>query len=403
VTRQHLWALLSIAGSLVAGAADGHPLQGFLYGTVETRFGQKYTGVIRWGKEESFWDDHFNSVKVDLPYRKYLPDGERRQRKVIEMFGKDVDVSWEGDYAARQFVARFGDIVSIEPAGKERADVHLKGGTVECVDGGSNDVGIEITIYDESLGELKVPWERIDKIMFRPTPPNVDVAGQRLFGDVTTEVGEFSGFIQWDSDECLSTDKLDGESEDGKMSIPFGKIQSIAREGSHSRVRLTDGREVTLSGSNDVDESIRGILVEDPRYGRVKIGWNAFEQVTFRKSRDTGRAYEDYPASHEIRGTVRGRDGQVHSGRIVVDLDEAYTWEILNGSSADIDYLIPLNSVRSIEPQRRGSLVVLRGGAQLDLREGKDVSDESDGVLIWTRETIKTYLAWDDVQRIDFE
>ena len=404
MTRQHLWVLLVVAGSLVAGAADGHPLQGFLYGTVETLSKQEYTGVIRWGKEESFWDDHFNSVKENLPYQKYLPEGQRgRRRKLIEIFGKDVDVAWEGDYAARQFVARFGDIVSIEPAGKERADVHLKGGSVERVNGGSNDIGNEITIYDESLGEMKVPWERIDKVTFRSTPSNVDVTARRLSGDVTTVAGEFSGFIQWDSDECLSTDKLDGESEDGKMSIPFGKIRSIAREGAHSRVKLADGRDLTLFGSNDVDESIRGILVEDPRYGRVKIGWKAFEQVTFRESRDTGRAYEDYPAPHEIRGTVRDTDGHVHTGRIAIDLDEAYTWEFLNGSRADIDYLIPLESVRSIEPQRRGSLVVLRGGAQLDLREGKDVSDESDGALIWTRETMKTYLAWDHVQRIDLD
>jgi hypothetical protein len=403
VRKQYLLVLLSLAGSLLAGTVDAHQLQGFLYGTVETRSGQEYTGVIRWGKEESFWDDHFNSVKEDLPFRKYLPEGERRQRKNIEIFGKGMDVTWEGDYAARQFVARFGDIVSIEPAGKERANVQLKGGIVERVNGGSNDIGIEITIHDEGLGEMKVPWERIDKITFRSTPSSVDVRARRLFGNVTTDAGEFTGFIQWDSDECLSTDKLDGESEDGKMSIAFEKIRSITREGSHSLVRLADGRQLTLSGSNDVDESIRGILVEDPRYGRVKIGWKAFEQATFRDNEDTGRAYDDYRASQEIRGTVRGTDGQVHSGRIAIDLDEAHTWEFLNGSRAYIDYLVPLESVRSIEPQRRGSLVVLRGGAQLDLREGKDVSDESDGVLIWTRESMKTYMSWSDVERIDLQ
>jgi len=405
VTRRPLWALLTVAGSLVAGTADGHPLQGFLYGTVTTRSGQEYTGVIRWGEQESFWDDHFNSVKGDLPYWKYLPDSARLRKKKmnIEMFGKDVDVTWDGDYRSRQFVARFGDIASIEPAGNDRADIRMKDGTVERVDGGSNDIGVEVTIRTESLGEIQVPWERIDKFTFRSTPPNVDVAGSRLAGSVVTEAGEFSGFIQWDSDECLSTDKLDGESEDGKMSIPFGKVSSIAREGSHSRVKLTDGRELTLFGSNDVDESIRGILVEDPRYGRVKIGWNAFEQVTFRHSQDSGRAYGDYPASHELRGTVRDRDGGVHTGRIVIDLDEAHSWEFLNGSHADIDYLIPLVSVRSIEPRQRGSLVALRGGVQIDMRGGKDISDDNDGVLIWSRETLKTYVAWADVERIDLD
>jgi hypothetical protein len=387
----------------MGGTAEGHPLEGFLYGTVETRSGQEYTGVIRWGKEESFWDDHFNSVKENLPYRKYLPNGETRRQKTLGVFGKDIHVNWEGDYAARQFVVRFGDIVAIEPGGSERVNVHLKGGIIERVNGGSNDIGNEITIYDETLGETSVPWDRIEKVRFRSTPSDVDVPGRRLFGDVETEVGEFSGFIQWDSDECLSTDKLDGHSEDGKMSIPFGKIRSIAREGAHSLVRLSDGRELTLSGSNDVDKSIRGILVEDPRYGRVKIGWRAFVEARFRESRDTGRPYSDYRPSEPIHGTVHSTSGKVHSGRIVIDLDEDHTWEFLNGSRADIDYLIPIGSVLSIEPRGRGSLVVLRGGSELNLNEGKDVSDESDGVLIWTRETLKTYLPWDDVERIDLD
>jgi hypothetical protein len=397
--------LLAVAGSLAAGVAAAHPRQGFLYGTITTRSGQEYTGVIRWGKEESFWDDHFNSVKEDLPYWKYLPESERERKKKmnIDLFGKDVDITWDGDYVSRQFVARFGDIAWIEPAGNERADVHMRDGTVVSVDGGSNDIGVEIAIRSESVGDIQVPWERIDKITFRPTPSGIEATASRLSGDVVTESGEFSGFIQWDSDECLSTDKLDGESEDGKMSISFGKVRSIAREGSHSRVTLADGNELTLSGSNDVDSSIRGILVEDPRYGRVKVGWKAFERVTFRQTQDTGRAYGDYPEARELRGKVTDRDGKVHYGRIVLDLDEARTWEFLNGSRADIDYLVPLSSVRSIEPRRRGSVVVLRDGLQLDMREGKDVSGDNDGILVWDRETMKVYVAWDDVERIEFE
>lgn len=402
--RRQLWALLAVAGCLVSQAAAGHPQQGFLYGTVETRSGQDYTGVIRWGKEESFWDDHFNSVKEDLPYRELLPPEERRRRKSIKVLGIDVDVKWEGDYVGRQFVVRFGDIVSIEPVGKEAVDVHMKGGVVERVKGGSNDIGIDITVHDESLGDVEVPWDKIDRIVFRPTPSSVDIPASRLAGNVETELGEFSGFIQWDSDECLSTDKLDGETEDGKLSIAFGKIRSISRSGtSRSRVTLTDGRELTLGGSNDVDESIRGILVEDPRYGRVKIGREAFRSVTFRESRETGRAYADYSPLPEIRGKVRDSDGKVHSGQIVIDLDETQSWEFLNGSDGDIDYLIPLASVKSIEPGRRGSLVILRGGAQVDLHEGKDVSDESDGVLIRTGGKNGTYLTWAEVERIDLD
>ena len=61
-------ALAALAAFLppAARAASG-PHQGFLYGTVETRSGASYTGLLRWGREEAFWDDLFNATKPDEP------------------------------------------------------------------------------------------------------------------------------------------------------------------------------------------------------------------------------------------------------------------------------------------------------------------------------------------------
>ena len=77
----------AIFSLLVLGTLSGATLaqssaasnQGWIYGTVETRSGNEYTGTLRWGTEEAFWDDLFNSSKEDLPYWDSGPR-ERRRR-----------------------------------------------------------------------------------------------------------------------------------------------------------------------------------------------------------------------------------------------------------------------------------------------------------------------------------
>ena len=53
---------------------------GYLYGRVETRDGNAYVGELRWGDEESFWDDIFNASKVENENLDYV---SRRDRERI--------------------------------------------------------------------------------------------------------------------------------------------------------------------------------------------------------------------------------------------------------------------------------------------------------------------------------
>ena len=62
---------------LVAGAQAADNTDGFIYGTVTTRSGNTYTGPMRWGDEEAFWDDLFHSSKESLPYDDYRRDRDR--------------------------------------------------------------------------------------------------------------------------------------------------------------------------------------------------------------------------------------------------------------------------------------------------------------------------------------
>lgn len=380
--------------------------EGFLYGRVVTRSGNTYTGLLRWGTQELFWDDLFNSAKEELPYARYAPGDRRREEPRIGLLERIVRLVFDDDWeASRQFWVRFGDVDRIQVGGRRETEVVMKGGARFLVAGGGNDVGETIRVHDAALGVVELEWNGIETIQFLPTPAGLELPGKRLYGRVETRAGTFRGFIQWDAEECISIDKLDGESVDGDLSIEMGKLRSIARNSRHSsRVVLADGRSLDLDGTNDVDSSIRGIYVEDPRYGRVDVPWDLFERVDFQPAPGSGPAYDSFQAGEPLAGTVTARGGQRHQGRIVFDLDEAHGFEILQGELDGVELYVPFSRVASISPQgRRGSEVRLRNGEELYLEEVQDVSSDNAGVLIFDREGAEpTYLAWDEVERIDF-
>lgn len=398
--------LILVAGlalvSPIAVAAEPVSPDGYIYGTVETESDHTYTGLLRWGTEEAFWDDLFNSTKDDLPYLEQHGEA-KRHRSRIKIFGITVGYRWHDANASRMYIARFGDIKEIDVVRDEKIRVTMKDGEVYAMEGGSNDVGATVTVLDDSLGEVKVEWDRIERVVFRPAPPDLRPPAYRLYGEVRTEDGSFAGFIQWDVQECLSTDELDGETNDGEVSIRMGKIRAIEkRNRSGSYVELKDGRRLLLEDTNDVDSSLRGIHVEDPRYGRVKISWEAFERVEFEEVDHSGRGYDDYGPPRALHGTVTDYNDRRHAGGLVFDLDETKSWEMLNGERDGVEYHIPFEMIRSVEPLRGDeSRVVLTNGTELVLRDSQDVSERNDGVVVLRPDSREAYFAWDEIKRVD--
>ena len=391
------------AGNASSGAAV-EPA-GFLYGTVETTGGRRYTGVLRWGDEEAFWDDLFNAQKAKLPYIDRLPEDQRRRRE-IRILGLRISYDWDEWVKGRQFIARFGDIKEIRPKTGEKVDVVMKSGTTYRLDDGSNDIGATVRVQDPDLGTVEIDWKKIEQINFAAAPSDAGPLDRRLYGEVTTEDGVFHGFVQWDSQECLGADKLDGESEDGKLSLEMGRIRSIEKKSRNgARVGMKDGRTYDLHGTNDVDSSIRGIFVEDEHFGRVKISWDAFNRVDFREGPATGRGYADYKPATPLRGTVTDRDGKTWKGRLVFDLDESETWEMLNGERHGVEYDIPFERVRSIAPfDDDTSDVTLRNGRELRLEDSQDVTASNSGVLVMPeRGGPEHYVPWEEVRRVEFD
>jgi len=399
--------LLGLGWDCAASAAAAErDARGFIYGRITTRSGTVYEGRLRWNNtEEAFWGDFFNAEKKDLPHLEYVPRRERRES--IEVFGIPIGVYRDEEDGGRQLVARFGDLRRIEVERKHEATVIFKSGARYEVDGGSNDIDsdTEISVWDRGAGEIQVPWKEIRTIDFLPAPASLTVPEFRLRGTVHTESETFRGYIQWDQDECLSSDELDGETRDGHMSLRMGEIRSIERRSrDSSKVVLRDGRTLVLEGSNDVDASNRGVYVHDWRFGRVLVSWDAFRRIDFDPPGDSGPAYGDFHPGRPLSGKV-STDQKTYRGRIIYDVDETDTTEFLNGQRRDVEYSIPFARIAFLLPDRgRSTRVVYKDGQELKLEDAADVDRDNAGMLVFEqgREEPR-YIPWEDVRRIDFD
>jgi hypothetical protein len=387
-------------------AKEAHPAaetyQGFLYGRITTVDGTIYEGRLRWGGgEEAFWGDYFNGSKHGNPWRAQVPP-ERlpKERHPIEIFGVEIAHRARPIDLGRLFMARFGEIARIEARGGKEVWVTLKSGTVFDLDRfEASDFDDGVRVWDGRRGVVDIDSLRIRTIEILPTPP-LGAAPDRLHGTVRTRQGDFTGFVQWDREECVGTDELDGHTADGELRVRFDTIRSIVRRPRDSAlVTLLDGREIALSDTREVGHDNRGIYVDDRRYGRVLISWDAFERVDFSPG-GSGPAYGDFPPGCPLTGSVTTRAGRRLAGRLVYDLDESETTETLDAPSQGVDYTIPFGLIASIVPPK----VILQSGEELQLERTGDLGEGNAGLLIFVDGRQRPeYVPWTDVEQVDFD
>lgn len=384
-----------------------------LYGSITTIEGKTYEGPIRWGDEEVFLSDIFNSEKISNPYLKYL--NESNFKKNYKSSSRSNNRDWVNisasnirqntNYLARKFQCRFGDIKSITITGRESINLELKSDKFINLSGGSNDVNTRISILDIELGLLNLNWNKIDLIQFfRPKQKTTDSFGKGIYGKLTTTQGVFTGFVQWDHDERLLNDKLDGKSTDGNFKIPFRKIKSITKRENSCLVRLASGRELKLYGTNDVNKSNKGIIMNLPNIGRADFHWKHFisfeilDEVAPETLCDTS-----FPDSERLYGKIITKAGEELEGVIVYDLDEAMDSELLNGYNDDIKFSIPFRNIECIQPMANDyASVELKSGEKLFLGDQTDVSYKNAGILIFTSSEEFRILKWDELEKILF-
>jgi len=399
----------SIPPSTAPAAAATY--QGFLFGRITTLGGTTYEGRLRWGAgEEAFWGDFFNGSKDENPWVALVPP-ERlpKESRPVEIFGVRIADNERRIDIDRPFMARFGDIGRIEGRGRD-VQVTLKSGTVFHLDRfEASDFDDGVRVWDVRQGVIDLDSLKIRAIELLPTAP-LGGAPSRLHGTVRTRRGEFTGFVQWDREECVGSDELDGRTAEGELGVRFDTIRSIERRSPDgSLVTLLDGREIVLSGTRAVGPDNRGIYVDDRRYGRVLISWDAFERIDFSDpgSGGSGPAYGDFPPGRPLTGSVTTRAGRSLAGRLVYDLDESATTETLDARAQGVDYTIPFGLIASIvpaEPDARSAKVILHRGEELRLERSGDVGQSHGGLLVFTSDRERPeYVRWEEVQRIDLD
>ncbi|HPA53067.1 MAG TPA: hypothetical protein PLP50_15850 [Thermoanaerobaculia bacterium] len=396
----------AVVGAGTAAPGEIHP--GFLYGRVTTLGGDTYEGRLRWGgAQEAFWGDYFNGRKEANPWLAHVPpDRLPKERRGLSLFGIELGGRRREDDYVRLFMARFGDVARIEARGGDVRVTLRSGAAFDLNRFDASDFDDGVRVWDARRGEVDLDSARIRSVELLPAGPSAAVPS-RLFGTVRSRSGEFTGFIQWDREECVGSDTLDGRSDAGEVRLRFDAIRSIARgEPVGSLVTLADGGEVALSGTNDVSDGNRGVYVDDLRYGRVLVSWEVFERVDFREGGE-GPGYGDFPPGGPLSGSVTTRDGRRLAGRLVYDLDESETTETLDAPAAGIDYTIPFGLVASVEPAGEGATparVTLRSGEELKLERKGDLGARNAGLLVFVEGAAgPEYVSWKEVARIDFD
>lgn len=387
---------------------EAHP--GFLYGRITSADGTTHEGRLRWGlHQEAFWGDYFNGFKNQNPWAAYVPPERlRKEPRPFKIFGITIASREEQIDLVRPLMARFGDITRIELLGRN-VWVTLKSGTVFDADWySSNDLDDGVRVWDGSGSVLDLGARQIRAIDFLPAA-TASAVPQRLHGTVRTRQGDFTGFVQWNRNQGIGADELSGRTADGNLKLRFDTLRSIARHSNDSSlVTLLDRREIVLSGSREAGKDNLGIYVDDRRYGRVLISWDAFERLDFSPG-GSGPAYGDFPPGQPITGRVTTRDGRHLAGRLVYDLDESETTETLDAPSQGVTYTIPFGLIASIVlpgREERGTQyakVKLHNSEELQLERSGDLGEGNGGMLIFVEGSQRPeYVGWADVEHLDF-
>lgn len=398
---------------LIFAASMVYAEQGRIYGKIFTDKGDVLEGPIRWDKNEASWDDLIDGYKEQT--RKAKKEKRRKYRDEgteINIFGLTIfrdGASWG---STRQACIAFGHIRKLTPDSDNGALLLLKNGEEVFLESNSTDLGTsirEIVIEDEGEGELELDWYDIDYIEFFDGGDTESDFGERIFGTVTTDrAGEYTGWISWDVDEMFLTDIIDGRDKRRKRKIKFSKIARIEKISSQaSLIVLKDGKEIRLDDSNDVDSGNRGIAISTRSLGRVIVEWDEFESLDLKQpSAADFVSYDDFDGGPLLYGTVYDEDGEEYTGQIRWDNDEAFGWEILDGSYRNVEFDIPFGNIKSIEKlSRRSSRVTLWDDSQFKLRDSNDVNDENNGIFITAGSDPddESIIDWDDFDRVEFK
>ncbi len=387
--------------------ASAQSNKAYIYGSITTKSDDRFEGFMRWGKEEMFWHDLFNSEKIQSEQKRVNRSSE--SESIWDRFEWNISRIWDNKYSdvTHLFACLFGDIKSLEIGRGDLVFLEMKNGNQLRLNGGSNDIGATVHLHDYELGKISFDWKRIDRIDFFQAPEGATPPfGKPLYGEVKTRRnGNFTGYIKWDLDERCGDDILDGDTDFGDQKFEFKNIVQIEKDGIGSTVIFNSGRKLFLDGSNDVNSGNRGIAVYDHNIGNIEIPWKQFESVEFIDDNQSGPGYHDFTTPKSLEATITTFDDKQLEGMIIYDIDEMWEMETLEGKDNDLEYQIPFRNIKRLTPKNSSySLVHLCIGEELLLGDLQDVSARNDGILLFAKgEKDPIHIDWDDIDEILFK
>ena len=204
-----------------------------LHGTVEVRDGETFTGYLVLDGGRIYTSD---AVTGRI--------GEEERRIPFEEIGA---LAWDAEASRLAVTLTDGETVAL-------AD--------------SRSGNRSVRIQDPRLGGVQLPLSRVERLTLHAPAPSAGYdafdGAHRLRGTVTTRKGErIRGFLRWDNDEAHSWEVLNGSERGVTFTLELGAVKTIAPETpARALVTLQDGRELELSGSNDVGPGNKGIVIE---------------------------------------------------------------------------------------------------------------------------------------------
>ena len=407
--KLHIFFALIISFGIVS-SNFAQSNEAFLYGEILLKSGESIKGQIRWGNEELMWDDMFMGFKDGAPFNseRRLAVKENQQNSVFSHFNFDFMQLWEnrGQFTRYNFKCQFGDIHKIKVISDNKARVYFKNGQrIQVSKSQENDIGETIHIYSYTGLEQQVSWGNIDIIQFLPFPEGrANFLGEPIYGKVETTNGIFEGFLAWDREERVGSDRLGGYKDGQKEDIPFGLLKRIDIEGDGCQVTLKSGEVLLLRDYPDVNNENEGILVKREGLGNVLIHWEELISVEFIEPKLKPLYYRDFFITHYLQGTVTDKNGNTFLGRIVYDIDEYLSLEVLDGTQNNVEYYIPFKYISTIKKQNSNyTKVCLKSGAELLLSEHADVNADNQGIIIEAYGRKNLYVSWRELKFVNFK
>ncbi|WP_200979544.1 hypothetical protein [Echinicola sp. 20G] len=228
-----------------------------LYGTLTTRTGYSYQGLIKWDLNEHLDDQYLDGISIDGKRIRY----------------------------------HFYDVKSIRP--KNRGSLIQLQSEKEIYLHSKSNVTNEnkgILVRNPQWGQINLRWGDFKSAIFTPYTKNSGFAytdfpiPATLQGRVSLKDNRsLEGQIFFDLDEQWDIETLDGWGQGGGLrQVPFRLIDKIYPvSNTHSAVILRGGEKIVLGDRSDVNDQNWGIMVQTKNDDFHYVPWSQLRQIEF--------------------------------------------------------------------------------------------------------------------------